>query len=114
MAKDECPLSGDRLLLGPDIGDGSRPCVRHLPDHQIQTGIAQPLKDGKPINGAHEILAIKYDPRMGDFEVRSVYNPRKQAEAPQATPSKGPPKVTSDAYRAGYDRIFGHQTVGSA
>lgn len=114
MAKDECPLGGDRMLLGPDLGGGSRPCVRHLPDHSIQTGVVRPLEDGQPINGYDEILATRYDPRVGDFEVKSVYNPKHHStEAAQPT-SKGPPKVTSNEYRAGYDRIFGRQAVGSA
>ena len=103
------------MILGPDLGDGSRPCVRHLPDHRVQTGVVQPLKDGQSLNGYDEVLAVKYDQQHGDFEVQSVYDPRQASPALESAPSKGPAKVTSNAYRAGYDRIFGaKQTVGEA
>lgn len=75
MAKDECQLNGDRIQIGPDIGAGdARPCVRHHSDHRITKGWVKPLKHGEPLNGA-EVLAIKYDERVGDFEVKSVYDP---------------------------------------
>lgn len=114
LAKDEFPLGGDRMILGPDLGGGSRPCVRHLPDHSIQTGIVRPLEDGKPINGPGEILETRYDPKIGDYEVRSVYILGRPSTQDAKPTSKGPPKVTSNEYRAGYDRIFGHQAVGEA
>jgi hypothetical protein len=112
MAKDECSLGEDRMLLGPDLGDGARPCVRHLPDHSIQTGFVKPLVDGQPINGFDEVFAARYDPQHGDYEVKSLYS-QPQTGVAQAT-HKGPAKVTSNEYRAGYDRIFGKQTVGEA
>jgi hypothetical protein len=114
MAKDECPLGGDRMLLGPEQGDGSRPCVRHLPDHRIQTGFVKPLRDGQPINGFDEVFAARYDPQHGDYEVKSIYDQSQPPTGAAQATSKGPAKVTSNAYRAGYDRIFGKQTVGSA
>lgn len=111
MPKDDCTLNGNRMIIGPDLGNGSRPCVRHLPDHSIQTGTIVPLKDGQSINGCDEVLSVRYDRDHGDFEVKSVYQPNH----PSATkPSKGPAKVTSDEYRIGYDRIFGRHTVGEA
>jgi len=111
MSKDECPAE-DRLIIGPDLGDGSHSCVRHTPDHKIHVGRVQPLRDGQSIIGDQEILMVKYDSQQGDFLVRTVYNPRHQGE--ESNTSKGPAKVTSDAYRAGYDRIFGKTSIGTA
>jgi hypothetical protein len=105
---DDCSLDSDRLILGPDLGDGSRPCIRHLPDHSIQTGVARLMKEGQPINGYDEILTICYDQQHGDFEVKSAYTPPTAAH-------KGPAMVTSNEYRTGYERIFGFkQVVGEA
>lgn len=115
MPRDECPLGGDRMVLGPEIGDGSRPCVRHLPDHRVQTGFVRPLKDGQSVNGCDEILAVSYDSQHGDYEVESVYDPGHSPTGVSQATSKGPAKVTSNEYRTGYDRIFGSkQAVGEA
>ena len=114
MSKDECSLGGDRMVLGPELGDGSRPCIRHLPDHQIQTGVVQLLKEGQSLNGYDEVVAIKYDYQRGDYEVESVYNSGHPPIEEVLAASNGPAKVNSDAYRAGYERIFGKSTVGEA
>lgn len=117
MAKDECQLNGDRIQIGPDIGAGdARPCVRHHPDHSITRGWVKPLKNGEPLNGA-EVLAIRYDAQVGDFEVKSVYDPScpQPSESPQASSASGPAMVASEEYRSGWDRIFGQKaTVGEA
>jgi hypothetical protein len=113
MAKDECQLNGDRLLIGPDIGAGeARPCLRHHADHRITNGWVKPLKQGEPLNGA-EVLSVKYNAEEGDFEVNSVYDP-KELSSSKGHPH-GPPMVASDEYWSGWDRIFGSKaTVGSA
>lgn len=110
MPKDECPAE-DRLIMGPELGDGSHPFIRHTPDHKILSGMVKPLREGQPIIGDQEVLMVKYDSRRRDFAVQTVYDPHQHGEA---TISKGPAKVTSDAYRAGYDRIFGKASVGTA
>ena len=114
MAKDECKIGGDRMQIGPDRGDGLRPCVRHTPDHDFQTGWVEPLKHGKPINGA-DIVAVRYDKERGDFEVKPILESGRRHAAPTESPSsKGPAMVASDEYRAGWDQIFGKRTVGEA
>jgi hypothetical protein len=117
MAKDECQVHGDRIHIGPDVGAGdARPCVRHHPDHKITRGWVKPLKDGEPLNGA-EVLSVRYDERVGDFEVQSLYDPKcpKSEESTMARASSGPAMVASNEYRSGWDRIFGHRAeVGEA
>jgi hypothetical protein len=117
MAKKECQLHGDRMQIGPDRGDGLHPCVRHTPDHKISPGWVKPLKQGKPLNGA-SVVYLQYDPSIGDFEVKSTYEPNQPKDMStktQASPSTGPAMVASDEYRSGWDRIFGQKAaVGEA
>jgi len=111
MSKDDCKL-GDRLHIGPSVGNGVHACVRHLPNHEIKQGFVKPIQDGQPLNGA-SLVSIQYDAQVGDFEVKSVYNP-KDDSAP-ATSTHGPAIVATEEYRSGWDRIFGAKaTVGSA
>ena len=108
MSKDECPAGG-RLIVGPELEDGSRPCIRRMPDHSIRMGHVQALKDGQSLSGDHEILKVTYDPQSEDYAVQTIYDPHDEASS-----SKGPAMVNSDAYRTGYDRIFGKVAVGLA
>jgi len=92
MASDDCK-SGDTLIMGPSVdGAGSRICIRHLPDHEIELGVVRPLRDGQPIASGSEVVSLEH---LGgsEYSVEHIYG--------------GPAKVTSDAYRAGWDRIFG-------
>jgi hypothetical protein len=119
MVNNKCKFDGDRMVIGPDVGAGEeRPCIRHHPDHRITNGWVKPLKQGEPLNGA-ELLSVKYDSQVGDFEVESIYNPNREGtSAPMGTQAKtphGPAMVASDEYRSGWDRIFGSKArVGSA
>lgn len=107
MAKEECHL-GDRLHIGPDRGDGVHHCIRHTPDHEVKHGFVKPVKDGEPLNDGSSLVSIKYDSRVGDFEVTPIYEPRSEGKS-------GPAMVASNEYRSGWDRIFGSKaTVGSA
>ena len=113
---DDCPCGGgDRLRIGPDRGDGVHHCIRHMPDHSVQQGWAAPVKDGEPIHDA-ELVRITHDPAHGDYCVQSLYGASQPQTPPQADAAgAGPPMVSSDKYRDGWDRIFGSkQVVGSA
>ena len=119
MANNECKFEGDRLVIGPDVGAGlARPCVRHHPDHRITNGWVKPLREGEPLNGA-EVLSVRYDAQVGDFEVNSIYNPNQEksqeSKELQSSTTHGPAMVASNEYRSGWDRVFGSRvTVGSA
>lgn len=100
---DGFPGDRDILILGPAIGS-ARACIRHRPDHSIETGLAQPLKDGVPIHG--EVVQIQpLEEAPGCYEVKDHCSVSRTQPSPK--PAKGPAKVSSDQYRNGWERVYG-------
>jgi hypothetical protein len=103
-----CP-SGDELRAGPDLGDGSRPFVRHTADHKIIAGIMTPApaQEGQPMaSGAFHLEHIDGD----RYKVEELPT----GHVPDAG-TKGPAKVNSRAFRENFDSIFGKKIpVGEA
>lgn len=111
------------LLHSPtETGDGIR-VVRKRQD-TIELGELRPMREGQPIHGDVVRLTPREDHALlFDCEVvvpsqaRSEPLETKPSPAPAAPPPerrepaklshKGPPRVTSDAYRGGWDAIFG-------
>lgn len=93
--------NADLVVAGPDLGGGVHLCLRHRPDHSHEIGVAAPLKDGQPI--AQGAMILKHR-EANVFDVEPV----------PSTTTSGPARVTSNNYRAGWDNIFGKQTVGEA
>ncbi len=99
--KPECPY-GDSVVLGPDLGDGTHPVVRHTSDHRIEYGTARILEPGQkpPDNGEH----LRLRPTGGPYyEVKPLKGDR-----------SGPAQVATRAYRNGWDNIFGKTVRGQA
>jgi hypothetical protein len=93
----------DMLTMGPELEDGRYPYIRERPDGTMSTGlVGPPCADGQPMGDA---LFLKHD-EGPVFEVVHEHHGAKKA--------KGPVKVTTDAYRSGWDGIFGSKTVGQA
>jgi hypothetical protein len=88
----------DVLRLGPELNDGrgSRIFIRHTADHRIQSGVLRPAKDGEPLMG-ESIFHLEASGAPGEYRVQDLYDGR------------GPSKVTTPAYRDGWDSIFGHR-----
>ena len=63
------------------------------------------VPDGTPFVGGGEMIELR--PREGKpgYDVEVLY---KHGEPP----GSGPPKVTSDAYREGWDVVFGRRAAG--
>ena len=104
-----CP-SGDELRAGPDLGDGSRPFVRHTADHKLVAGIMTPAQEGQPMaDGAFHLEHIDGD-RYKVYKVEELPT----GHVPGST-VKGPAKVNSRAFRENFDSIFGKKIpVGEA
>ena len=85
----------DVLVAGPDLGQGVRPFVRHH-EGGVEGGL---MRKGK---GEDADLHLKQ--RDDEGFVYDVVEDR----------TDGPAKVTSNAYRAGWGRIFGKPVVGEA
>lgn len=106
------------LLHSPtEAGDGIR--VVRKRDETIELGELRPMREGQPIHG--DVVRLK--PReehalLFDCEVLVPTAKPKEAAPPPADPEptshKGPPRVTSDAYRGGWDLIFGGKRTGDA
>lgn len=118
------------LLHSPtESGDGIR-VVRKRQD-TIELGELRPMREGQPIHGDVVRLTPREDHALlFDCEVVVPSHARKEpqetkpsapalpaatARAPERSEPtkvqhKGPPRVTSDAYRGGWDAIFGQRS----
>lgn len=114
MSDDAKCKDGDTLLLGPVVSDnGTRACIRHLPDHRVGVGFMRPLRDGQPIHGG-EVVSLKHV-EENRYAVTSLYgSPVPHEDTPAADEAQGPARVTTEAYREGWDRIFGPREIGQA
>jgi hypothetical protein len=103
---DECPGKGKDLVRLGDPGDGRLcPFIRHRADCSVQTGFLRKVREGEPIlAGAIE---------LGNPQGNGVYEVLDEVP-PMVRESSGPAKVATDAYRNGWDGIFGKRTVGEA
>lgn len=91
----------DRVWVGPDLGDGHRPAVRVDPVGNVHVGTLCPARPE-----TEHVMDLK----QVDGPLYEVVR-----EAHAAPPASGPPKVSSEAYRSGWARVFGNkQTVGQA
>ena len=90
----------DVVLLGPPTNDGAGVHVIRAREERIETGELRALQEGRPITGEIVTLAPRKDnPRVCD--VKDSYTP------PASAAHKGPPNVTTEAYREGWDEVFG-------
>jgi hypothetical protein len=104
-AKPEGPPAPPRdvvFVRGPS-DDGQGVNILRLRDDRVETGELRAAKDGQPIHG--ELVKLEQRP-----EHERLYDVEVLAEAPHAPalgPRKGPAKVATEAYRDGWDQIFG-------
>jgi hypothetical protein len=107
------------LLHSPtESGDGVR--VIRKRDETIELGELRPMREGQPIHG--DVVRLKQREEhalLFDCEVMVPRPTPKEAAPPEpqkAAPHlahKGPARVTSDAYRGGWEAIFGNKAPGS-
>ncbi len=98
----------DVVFVGPAKEAGAAPVLRFR-EGRVEAGELRAAQEGKPIVG--ELLRLQKrteDERLFDVEVLAK---GAMAEPPAAEPSshghKGPARVTTDAYRDGWESIFG-------
>ena len=98
--------SKDVVLLGPPTADGGGVHVIRARDERIETGELRALQEGRPIVG--DIVTLK--PREANPRVCDV---TESYTAPSVRAAqlghKGPAKVATNAYREGWDEIFGEK-----
>jgi hypothetical protein len=95
---DDCGI-GDCLIPGPELEGGGCLAIHHKPDHSIEPAIMYPFKEGSPISE---------DARIAVRREGSDYYEMSESISSM---KKGPPNVTTKAYREGFDRIFGNKNM---
>lgn len=114
------------LLHSPnESGDGIR-VVRKKKD-TIELGELRPMKEGQPIHGEvvkltqrteHDLLynceVLVPSPTRPESKPAAAPSASHQEkpetpEPPRALSHKGPPRVSTDAYRGGWEAIFGNK-----
>jgi hypothetical protein len=104
--------SRDVVLLGPPTNDGAGVHVIRAREERVEAGELRALQEGRPITG--EIVTLeprKDNPRVCD--VRDSYMPP-AATTPLSLGHKGPANVATDAYRDGWDEVFGKNAKGAS
>lgn len=97
----------DFLHMGPQVeADGSRACIRHMPDHSWREGVLRPVKEGQPLRTDLPCVAVERQDD-GTYSVQELMPGTKQE-------SSGPAMVNSENFKTGWDRVFGKQAVGVA
>lgn len=103
--KKGCPDRDIVQMIGPPGPNGARRAIRHRSDHRIELGVFEKKNEGEPISSDAQMLQLT--PLGPDvFEVENEYS--------MSEGLSGPAQVSTEAYREGWDRIFGAKTVGQA
>lgn len=93
------------LVVGRDE-EGVHILRRRSEEAPVEMGLLKPLREGKPISG--EVITLKQREDVPIFyDVRSEYNGSEPAESKE--PGDGPAHVTTDAYRKGWDAVWGRR-----
>jgi len=102
MANQKKCNEGDFLELGPSVGnDGNWKLHlyrRHRADHVVEAGIG----GIRPVDGPLQ---------PGEIMCRKRSDGRYTVDEDSSRSGSGPAKITSDAYRTGWDSIFGNRQV---
>lgn len=106
----EPPASRDRaVVLGP-VDDKSFAILRQrAEDAPLEAGVVRPMREGEPIHG--ELVSLSRPEASSPvLDVKVHYDGRPKARATDtaspALPHKGPARVTSEAFREGWDAVF--------
>jgi hypothetical protein len=108
-AKSDIPASGpDIALIGGPTENGVQ--ILRMREGQVELGELRAQPEGKPILGESVRLHARED-HPGVFDVETIARGPLAKRPQQAAPAlpasrKGPAKVSSEAYRTGWDSIF--------
>lgn len=94
----------DVVLVHAPTADGDGFQVLRARDERLELGEIRPMKEGRAIHG--DVVRLK--PREGEprvFDVETLLE-RPKLEA-HAADRSGPAQIATDAYREGWDAIFG-------
>lgn len=127
MAHSSGPSSSppkDVVFVQGPTEDGKALSIVRVAEDKVSIGELREMKEGQPIHG--EVVKLSRRPeheRLYDVEVlaraahagagRKEADTDAQSEEAKGliTPRKGPSKVASDAYRSGWDLVFGRRAA---
>lgn len=91
------------LIHGVNEKRGELHVLRHRGD-KIEPGVVKPIEEGKPIFG--DLVRLKPKPEFPLIcEVEEIL--RYEDHDRESGHHSGPPRVTTEAFRRGWDAIFG-------
>jgi hypothetical protein len=104
---------GDLALVYGKDEQGLHVLRRRSEDGPVEVAVLQPLVEGKPINS--EVISLSPHAQVPFlFKVKTEIAARGGAAADEASSrSDGPAQVSSDAYRKGWDEIWGRKRTPS-
>jgi hypothetical protein len=103
---EEVAASGDVAFIYAKDQNGLHIVRRRSEDAPVETAVIQPLAEGRPITG--EVISLH---RRVDWPL--LFNVKTEIEPAEHSPAgKGPPQVTTDSYRDGWDAVFGRKRIG--
>ena len=76
---------------------------RRSEEAPVEAGVLRPLREGKPIDG--EVISLI--PRQEAPQLFDVKTELPDPRAGNRTSSEGPAQVATDAYRRGWDAVWG-------
>ena len=100
------PPAGDIAMVFGKDENGVHILRRRSEEAPIEAGLLRPMREGKPITGEVVSLTQRQDHPMV-YDVRSEFGAPEQA--PDRQPGDGPAQVASDAYRKGWDAVWGRR-----
>ena len=94
-------LKGDIALVCGKDQHGTHILRRRSEDAPLEVGLLRPLREGKPIEG--EVVSLTARP-----EAPLLFNVKSELPDPRPRPTEdGPAQVATDAYRKGWDAVWG-------
>ena len=103
---DKKSSTDEYVIAGPVLPNGNLLALHHTKENQYMIGEIAHQIDGKSL--PDETLLLESNPGTPYFNILGTVGEIKKL-------ASGPAMVTSDAYRAGWDGVFGNrQTVGQA
>jgi hypothetical protein len=109
-ANPTAPPSGDIAMVFGKDANGVHILRRRSEEAPIEAGLLRPMREGRPIQGEVVSLTQRQDLPM-------IYDVRSEFGAPTETDDRqtgdGPAQVASDAYRKGWDAVWGRRRDSS-
>jgi hypothetical protein len=99
------PVEDIAMVVARDV-EGVHILRRRSEESPVEMGLLKPMREGQPISG--EVITLKQRQDVPFFyDVRSEFGGPPPPEPKE--PGDGPAQVTTDAYRKGWDAVWGRR-----